>query len=254
MKILLKISFLGTAYCGYQVQGDKPTVQQALNNVTERVFGFKCDIVGCSRTDTGVHANEFYLTVSKHGEEGIEFTIPLEKIPIAMNSLLPPDISVVSAEVVDNLFHARYDVELKEYEYRIWNGANKNPFTADRELQHQYPISDEMLDNMNRAAFFFVGTHDFTAFMAQGSKVTSTERTVFYADVRREGERIIFRVAADGFLYNMVRIMAGTLLDVSRGRFSPDEVGLIIKARDRSLAGATAPACGLYLNKVSYKK
>lgn len=252
MKLLLKIAYLGTAYCGYQVQTNGTTVQQKLNQATEAVFGFPCDIVGCSRTDSGVHANAFCLTVAKKGEGRIEFSIPLEKIPTALNCRLPVDISVLSAALVSDEFHARYDVKYKEYVYKIWNGKQKNPFLADRAFFPPSPISREGIAAMDRAAHLFVGTHDFATYMATGSKIKDTVRTVYYADVTEEGETVTFRIAADGFLYNMVRIMAGTLLDVARGNLRAEEIPNITEGKDRRLAGATAPAHGLYLNHVSY--
>ena len=254
MKILLKLAYLGTDYCGYQVQNNGVTVQGRMNQATEAVFGFPCDVVGCSRTDSGVHANEFCLTVSKKGEEGISFSIPLEKIPTALNCRLPADISVLEASLVPNEFHARYDVKYKEYLYRIWNGTNKNPFLADRALFPQMPLSTEAIRKMDEAARRFVGTHDFASYMATGSKIKDTVRTVLYADVTEKDHVVTFRVAADGFLYNMVRIMAGTLLEVARGNLAPEEITAVTESRDRRRAGATAPAHGLYLNHVSYEE
>ncbi len=254
MKLLLKIAYLGTAYCGYQVQNNGVTIQQKMNEATEAVFGFPCDIVGCSRTDSGVHANEFCLTVAEKGKAGIDFSIPVDKIPTALNCRLPVDIAVMSAEETDENFHPRYDVKYKEYVYKIWNGKTKNPFLADRAYYPTYPISKERVARMNAAASRFVGTHDFVSYMAAGSKIKETVRTVYYADVTEEGEEITFRIAADGFLYNMVRIMAGTLLDVAKGSLMPDDIDGITLGCDRRLAGATAPAHGLYLNRVSYEK
>lgn len=254
MKLFLKLAFLGTNYHGYQVQENGDTIQARLNAATEQLFGFPCDVVGCSRTDSGVHAEMFCVTVAKQGEPSLPITIPVEKVPVAMNSFLPSDISVLGARMVADDFHARYDVVSKEYEYKIWNGESKNPFLADRAHYLPKNVSDETLTKMNLAADAFVGTHDFSSFMAQGSKITDARRTVHYADVRREGDMLIFRVAADGFLYNMVRIMAGTLIDVAQGRTLPDEIPTIIASKNRQLAGATAPASGLYLNRVSYKE
>ena len=254
MKLFLKLAFLGTNYHGYQVQENGDTVQARLNAAAEQLFGFPCDVVGCSRTDSGVHAAAFCVTVAKRGEPSLPFTIPTDKVPVALNSLLPEDISILEAREVEDSFHARYDVVSKEYEYKIWNGPCKNPFLADRAHYLPKSISDETLEKMNFAASAFVGTHDFSSFMAQGSKITDPRHTVHCADLRREGDMIIFRVAADGFLYNMVRIMVGTLIDVAQGRIAPDAVSAILSAKNRQLAGATAPACGLYLNKVFYKE
>ena len=254
MKLLLKISFLGTAYCGYQVQKNAPTVQQVMNETAEHIFGYTCDIVGCSRTDSGVHANCFCLTVSKKGCDYLEYSMPIEKVPTAFNSLLPNDISVNEAIAVEDDFHARYDVKYKEYIYKMWNGKIKNPFLADRAFNLPFYIDDDAVQNMREAARNFVGTYDFTSFMAKGSKITDATRCVFYSDILCEGDMIIFKVAADGFLYNMVRIMVGTLIDVARGVKSPEEVEAIIASKSRSNAGATAPPHGLYLNEVSYNE
>jgi tRNA pseudouridine38-40 synthase len=253
MKLFLRISFLGTAYCGYQVQDNAVTVQQMLNEATEKVFGFPCDVVGCSRTDSGVHAEEFCVSVAKRKESGLETSIPASRIPVAMNCFLPDDISVLEATFVPEEFHARYDVKYKEYVYRIWNGGVKNPFFADRMMFLPNSISDEDLARANEAAGRFAGKQDFRSFMASGSKITDTVRTVYHAKLSREGDVITFRVAADGFLYHMVRIMGGTLVEVLLGKKTPDNVTEILKKCDRREAGSTAPACGLYLHRVSYE-
>lgn len=255
MKLFLKISFKGTAYKGYQVQNNAVTVQKMLNDAALKIFGFDCDIVGCSRTDSGVHANEFCVTVAKKGLSCLEHSIPASKIPIAFNSVLPEDIAVNFAENVDDDFHARYNVKYKEYVYRMWNGQVKNPFLHDTAYDLPFEISAEGIEKMNDAAQCFVGKHNFTSFMAQGSKITDAVRTVFYAKVSmdpNDKRLIIFTVAADGFLYNMVRIMVGTLVDVARGNIKPYDIDSIITAENRRCAGATAPSHGLFLNKVSY--
>lgn len=252
MKLLLKISFLGTNYNGYQVQPDKPTVQQKLNEASARIFAYDCDIVGCSRTDSGVHANEFFVCVSKKGENNLSCTIPTENIPLAFNSLLPNDISVIEAKIVESDFHPRYDVKYKEYTYKIWNNPIKNPFYSDRAFHIPQVYSEQTIAKMNEAANYFCGKHDFTSFMAQGSKIVDTCRNVKYAQVYKEGDFIIFKVAADGFLYNMVRIMCGTLLLVAQGKIEPSDIEKIIDSKNRKNAGSTVPASGLYLNKVEY--
>lgn len=254
MKILLKISFLGTAYKGYQVQKNGLTIQECLTNAAKQVFCADCDIVGCSRTDSGVHANMFCATVSNKGEDSLNTSIPISKIPEAFCFYLPNDISVYDAEWVSDDFHARYDVEYKEYIYRISNRRCRDPFEEGRSHLVHKLLDGADIERMNTAASYYVGKHDFCAFMASGSKVTDTVREVFYAEVKKEGDTVIFRVAADGFLYNMVRIMVGTLLSVADGKIAPEDIEKIIDSRDRRLAGSTAPACGLYLNKVVYRK
>ena len=252
MKLLLRINYLGTAFCGYQIQKDKRTVQGELNRAARELFGFECDITGCSRTDSGVHANDFCAAVTKKGESYLPTDIEISKIPRAITAHLPLDISVKSAEWVEDSFHPRYDVKYKEYIYRIYNGAVRDPFFEGRSFYVPRAIGGEALERMQRAAANYVGKHDFSAFMAQGSSVSTTVREVFYAEVEKLGDEIIFRVAADGFLYNMVRIMAGTLISVAEGRIEPDAIGDIIESRSRDRAGMTAAACGLYLNKVVY--
>ena len=253
MKILLRVSFLGTAYCGYQVQPNGMSVQQKLNEAARDLFGYDCDIVGCSRTDSGVHANEFYVAVSKKGMGYIETSIPTDKIPQAMSVRLPSDISVLFATEVDDNFHPRYDVVYKEYVYQIWNGRARNPFLADRSWHCPKPIDDEALFRMQAAAKKLVGKKDFASFMAADSKIKDSVRTVMDANVMRQGDLITFTVSADGFLYNMVRIFTGTLVDVAYGRISVDDIEKIIAACDRKKAGSTAPPEGLFLNRVVYK-
>ncbi len=220
MKLFLKIKYLGTDFCGYQVQKGKRTVQGELNRAAKELFSVDCDITGCSRTDSGVHANMFCVTVAKKGENSIATDIDISKIPRALSAHLPTDISVFDAEWVSSDFHPRYDVKYKEYIYRIYNGACRDPFEEGRSLHVPQLIDDDKLAKMDFAAKHFIGTHDFASFMAQGSTVESTVRNVTYADVTRDGDIITFRVAADGFLYNMVRIMAGTLLSVATGKIS----------------------------------
>lgn len=252
MKILLKIAYLGTRYCGYQVQPNGVSVQQRLNEAARATFGFDCDIVGCSRTDSGVHANAFRATVAKRGCKELPTSIPAEKIPYAMSANLPTDICVFGAEWVDDDFHARYAVIEKEYLYRIYNRAIRSPFEEDRAAHVPKFLDGDAIARMNEAAATFLGTQDFAAYMAQGSKIVDTVRTVTAAEVFREGDTVVFRVAANGFLYNMVRIMTGTLLSVGQGKLTAEDVRRITASRDRTQAGTTMPACGLYLNRVVY--
>ena len=247
MKILLNLSFVGTAYCGWQSQKNGKSVQEALTKAANELFGVACDVTGCSRTDSGVHANMYCATVSPKSD--IEITVPIEKIPRALNTFLPDDISVISASIVDNDFHPRYNAVAKEYIYKIYTRQERDAFLAGRVWFYPKKLD---VEKMKLAAAKFIGKHDFSAFMAQGSKITDCERTVFASEITVDGDMLTFRVEADGFLYNMVRIMVGTLVDVGTGRFSPDDVTAIIEGKDRSKAGTTAPAEGLYLNRVKY--
>lgn len=253
-KILLTVSYVGTAYCGYQVQPNGITVQEMLNRAAEGLFGFPCDVVGCSRTDSGVHARGFCAAITKKGEIFLPCTIPVDRIPRAFNAHLPADIAVKHARVVDCDFHPRYDVASKEYEYLIHNSHERDPFLDNRAWQIPSPIGEEALAAMQQAAKAFVGTKDFSAFRAAGADTAEKDavRTVFDARVERRNEMISFRVRADGFLYHMVRIMAGTLAAVAAGDISPDEIPSILESKNRRRAGMTAPACGLYLDRVFY--
>lgn len=252
MKILLKIRYVGTNYCGYQVQPNGVTVQQRLNEAALGVFGYDCDVVGCSRTDSGVHANLFCATVAQKGKKAIQTDIPIERIPLALSAHLPADISVFDAEWVDDSFHARYDVREKEYIYRFYTGRIRDPFEENRSYHLPSLAGEEAFLRMQKAAALICGTHDFSAYMAQGSKIVDAVRTVYTSELIRHGDVLIYRVSADGFLYNMVRILAGTLAAVGQGKLEPMEVERITKSRDRAQAGLTAPACGLYLNRVEY--
>lgn len=246
MKILLNISFLGTAYRGFQVQPNGMTVQQRLQDAVEAVFGSRCPLTGCGRTDSGVHANMFYCTVDT--SDAIN-TIPEARIPDALNHCLPHDISVNEACAVPQDFHPRYCVTRKEYKYLIWNRRAHNPFFYDRAYHYPRPLDTV---KMNEAASCLVGRHDFAAFMASGSSVTDTVREIYRAEVLRDGSFVEILLEGNGFLYNMVRIIAGTLIYVSEGRIQPDGILRIIGEKNRAKAGFTAPAHGLYLNRVVY--
>lgn len=241
--LLLTISFDGTAYHGWQVQENAVTVQQTLQDALEHICSKRDNVVGCSRTDSGVHANMYCCNIRT------ESTIECRKLVGALNAVLPEDIAAIDCKEVDYDFHARYDCKSKEYIYKIWNSQSKNPFLCNYSLHYKYPVDAEFLD---RQAKMFIGTHKFDSFCAAGSSVEDTERTVINASVEREGDMVIFRVEANGFLYNMVRIMVGTLIDISRGKIPADSIDKIIRAENRSAAGYTAPAHGLYLNKIHY--
>lgn len=254
MKLLLSIRFDGSSYVGYQAQNNGPTVQRELNRAAEELFGHPCDITGCSRTDSGVHANRFCITVTKKGTESLETAIPTERIPRAFSAHLPDAVSVLTAEWVREDFHARYSVLSKEYVYRIHNAPWRDPFETGRSWHIPQPFGDEAIAAMQAAAAELVGTHDFASCMANGSKVQTTTRTVTEAVVERQGDLVLFRVSADGFLYHMVRIMMGTLVEVGLGRMTPCDVKEGLAAADRRRMGPTAPAHGLYLNRVEYDK
>ena len=247
MKYFAKVKYLGTHFHGFQVQPELRTVQGELCTALESALGYPVRVTGCSRTDAGVHANEFCLTVECDGA-----TVPPEKLPIAVSRFLPDDLSLFYAESCDESFHPRYDVTEKEYLYRIVNTRIFDPFLVGRVWFVPRYIDDMGLLRMRNAAQVFIGKHDFSAFMSEGSDVSDTVRSVTSLTVERIGDEIDIRIRADGFLYNMVRIIVGTLIECAHGRFSPEEMPDIIASLDRQRAGRTAPPEGLYLNKIIY--
>lgn len=243
MKHLLVLSYLGTNYCGFQVQPNGETIQGALGRAAERIFASPCLVTGCSRTDSGVHANEYLAVIEEHGSS----RIPDSAVPRAMNTYLANDISVQKSVRVPDDFSIRRRVVGKEYVYLIWNGETRNPFLADRAL---YYFRKPDIEKMKKAAGYFIGKHDFRAFMASGSDIADTVRTITDLQIEYENSLMKIYVSADGFLYNMVRIIVGTLLEVSEGRISLDRLSYIIEGGRREEAGRTAPPEGLYLNRV----
>ena len=242
-KFLLTLSFIGTDFVGWQVQKNGRSVQTCMQDAVEEIFGVRADVTGCSRTDSGVHATGYRMCFAADTD------MECRRIPLALNSALPESVSVIDCREVALAFHPRYDAKAKEYVYLMYDGAARDPFLKDRAYHRKGNLD---VDAMRQAAAAFIGTHDFRSFMSEGSKITDTVRTLYWLDVDRQGRRIVIRVCGDGFLYNMVRIIAGTLAKVGGGALPPQETERIIAARDRSAAGPTAPACGLYLHRVFY--
>ncbi len=242
--LLLTLRFLGTNYHGWQVQENAKSIMEEVQDAVEALFGTRDPITGCSRTDTGVHADMFCCTLRT------ENPISCYRLIAGMNAKLPEDIAVSDCIEVPDDFHPRYDATAKQYRYRIWNGKARNPFWEGR-AHYVHPPLD--VERMNENAKDFLGTHDFTSFTNSKEVINENVRTVRRAEVFREGEIIVFLVEADGFLYNMVRIMAGTLLAMETGQRESGTIPAILDARDRSAAGKTAPACGLYLHRVFYE-
>ena len=242
---LFKIKYDGSSFHGWQIQQNASTVQQSLTEAFEQIFQKHIVIHGCSRTDSGVHANEFCFSAK------LETAMPCDRIIKAVNAKMPESACVYACCEVRDDFHARFDCKGKEYVYRILNTEYPDPFLVGRTYHYKYKLDEEILD---KEAKSFIGTHDFAAFCASGSSVESTVRTLYDCAVRRENDEIIFTVSGDGFLYNMVRIMVGTLIDISRGKIECGCIPQIIESKDRNRAGVTAPACGLYLNKVFYEE
>lgn len=242
---LVKMAYNGAAYHGYQRQNNALAVQQVVEEAIEQLTGQRVTINGCSRTDAGVHAREYYFSFS------VDSGINCRGVIFGLNAKLPDDIAILDCREVGEDFHARFMCRGKEYEYIVHNSEIKNPFYADTACRSWYPIDEKLLD---AAAKDFIGEHDFKAFCSADCDKEITVRTIFDFSVRREGELVIFRVSGNGFLYNMVRIMVGTLLYINEGKIAPDAIPEIIASKDRTKAGKTVPPQGLYLNKVFYDK
>lgn len=242
--VLMSLRYDGTNYHGWQVQKNAVTVQEVFQGALARLLGEDVDIKGCSRTDAGVHANMYCVSAK------IDSKIPCDRLKMALNRFLPRDIAVTGAVEVPLEFHARYSCSGKEYVYKIWNEPVRNPFWHGRAFHYWYHLDVEKLDS---AAKNFIGTHDFTSFCTLDKRnPENMVRTVKAFSVERNGGLVEMRVTADGFLYNMVRILVGTLLRVAMGRIEPQDIPGIILAKDRAKAGPTAVAHGLYLNRVFY--
>ena len=257
MKLQLILAYDGGRYCGWQSQKTGNSVQETLTAAASELYGKQCLVTGCSRTDSGVHARSYSCTVefadlnNNIGDGGICDVIPPASVPRALNAHLPGDIAVSLAKAVSDDFHPRYDVRSKTYEYVMYDTPERSPFYCGR-AHHIRALDEDMLSRMSKAADAMTGKRDFAVFMASGSKIKDTVREVYECAVRREGMLVIFRVSADGFLYKMVRTMAGTALAAAYGRIDPDRIGDIISSGDRSSVGATLPAEGLYLCEVNY--
>ncbi len=242
-RILLTLSYDGTAYHGWQVQPNGITVQEVLQNSLETLLKLRPAVAGCSRTDAGVHAKEFCCHLD------CEDNIPKEAFLKGLNALLPPDIAVTDYKEVAPDFHARYNAKGKTYIYRILNSNKKDPFLSRYAWTIEKPLN---IDLMNEFCQKIVGTHDFYAFSSSGRTVTDTVRTVSECKCEKNGDIVTLKITANGFLYNMVRIIVGTAVEVSNGQINPDITADIFESKDRSKAGITAPPHGLVLEKVHY--
>lgn len=236
-------AYRGTKYHGFQRQSNAVTVQEVLERAVSKVLNENVTIIGCSRTDTGVHANNFCFNVKT------ESSIRTLGFCRGVNGELPEDISILSCEDAPLDFHARFDCKGKEYIYKMHCSESKDPFSADLALHYRRKFD---VEKARRAAEYLVGTHDFASFCADCSNVSTTVRTIYSFEIENSGDSVIMLVKGDGFLYNMIRIIAGTLIDINEGRISPEDMPGILAAKNRLKAGRTAMAHGLYLNRVFY--
>ena len=241
--IAVRLMFDGARYHGWQVQKSHATVAGTIEDALSNLCGHPVKIHGCGRTDAGVHAERYcanFRTTS---------SIPPDRLPFAISSFLPPDIAAQRAVYVPDGFDANLSCIKKEYTYRIFSSRVRDPFLADRACF--YPAALDVAV-MAEAARDFVGTHDFAAVRSVGTETKTTVRTVHWLDIEEKGRIVEIRICADGFLYNMARAIAGTLIYVSEGKIARDGIPALLEQRDRGRAGPTMPPGGLYLTRIWY--
>lgn len=243
-RVFLKIAYDGTNYCGWQIQDNGITVEEIINKTLTELLGEKIAVIGASRTDSGVHA------LGNVAVFDTETRIPADKISFALNQRLPDDIRIQESREVSSDFHPRRCNSRKTYEYKILNRRFAVP--TERLYSHfvYMPLD---VDKMRQAAEYIVGEHDFRSFCSSRSQVENTVRTVYTLEVGKDGDMIHMTICGNGFLYNMVRIIAGTLMKVGLNIYPPEHVKEIIEARDRNAAGPKAAACGLTLVGIQYE-
>lgn len=241
--IKLVIEYQGKDFNGWQKQPNKLNIQGEIERVIGSITGEEIDLIGSGRTDAGVHSFGQVANFKTNSN------IPIDKFALAINSKLKKSIVIKSAEEVDERFHSRYSAHSKKYRYVICNSPTGTAIY--RELEYQFPIKLDV-EKMQKAAKYFEGEHDFSAFKASGTSSKNSVRKIFKAEVFEKDERVYIELTGNGFLYNMVRIISGTLLEVGIGKIKPEEIPEIIESKDRKRAGKTLPAVGLYLVEVSY--
>lgn len=243
--IALKLRYDGSAYHGWQVQKFDVSVAATVEKALSKVCGHPVKVTGCGRTDAGVHALNYCANFRT------ESRIPVDRLPLAVNTRLPDDIAVLAAMEVPDDFNAILSCVKKEYVYRIMNTRIRDPFLQKRVCFYPAPLD---IGRMKAAGRAFEGTHDFAAVRSVGTQTKTTVRTVHWCRAERDGDEITVAVCADGFLYNMVRAMVGTCVYAADGKFSPDDVPAILEGRNRTAAGPTVPAGGLYMTKLWYQE
>ncbi len=243
MNIKLTIQYDGTAYHGWQIQAEDITVESELTKALERITGEAVKLTGCGRTDSGVHAMSYACNFHTNSQ------IPVERYPYALNTYLPQDIVCKNAEIVSDDFNSNRSAKAKRYVYRIYNSDIPDAFFGRYSWQYKYALDIAAMKNAARA---FIGEHDFIGFASSGFTVKTTVREIYSLDVKKNGDMITIDVCGNGFLYNMVRIIAGTLAYVGSGKIDDDKMEEIIESKCRERAGITAPAHGLCLKEVYY--
>ncbi|RHQ01423.1 tRNA pseudouridine(38-40) synthase TruA [Roseburia sp. AM51-8] len=243
MRVKLVVAYEGTNYCGWQIQPNGITIEQVLNETLSSLLGEEITVTGASRTDAGVHSLGNVAVFETHTK------MPAEKISFALNQRLPEDIVVQESCQVPEDFHPRFSKSRKTYEYRILNCRFRQPLERRTSYFYHYPLD---VSAMQKAAAYLVGEHDFTSFASVHAQTNTYVRMIYALDVVREGDMIRIRVQGNGFLYNMVRIIAGTLIQVGAGIKKPEDMESILAGKDRELAGPTAPAHGLTMIGLEY--
>jgi tRNA pseudouridine38-40 synthase len=241
--IKLTIEYDGKDFNGWQKQPNKLNIQGNIEKVISEITKEEIELIGSGRTDAGVHA------IGQVANFKTNSNIPIEKFAIAINSSLKKSIIIKKAEEVPERFHSRYNCKKKTYRYIINNSDMGSAIYRNLEYNIKMPLN---LENMKKASKYFEGEHDFSAFKASGTSSKSSVRTIYSADVKKENERIIIELTGNGFLYNMVRIISGTLVEVGLGKIRPEEIKDIIDSKNRQMAGKTLPPYGLYLVEVNY--
>ncbi len=243
-RVRMIVAYDGTNYHGWQVQNNGITIESELNRCLSELLGEEIQVCGASRTDSGVHA------MGNVAVFDTENRMPAEKISYALNTRLPEDIRIQRSEEVPSDWHPRHVKSRKTYEYRIYRGQFPMPV---RRLYSHFTYRELDVERMRRAAKLLVGEHDFKSFCQTGAQVESTVRTIYSLEVEEQGAELCIRVCGSGFLYNMVRIIAGTLMEAGQGKRSPESMREVLEAKDRSAAGPTAPANGLTLIGYEYE-
>lgn len=243
MRVKLVVAYEGTNYCGWQIQPNGITIERVLNETLSSLLGEEITVTGASRTDAGVHSLGNVAVFETHTK------MPAEKISFALNQRLPEDIVVQESCQVPEDFHPRFSKSRKTYEYRILNCRFRQPLERRTSYFYHYPLD---VRAMQKAAAYLVGEHDFTSFASVHAQTNTYVRMIYALDVVREGDMIRIRVQGNGFLYNMVRIIAGTLIQVGAGIKKPEDMESILAGKDRELAGPTAPAHGLTMIGLEY--
>ena len=241
--IAVVLSYDGTNFNGWQIQKNGPSIQESMEDAIFHLLKQKVHVSGVGRTDSGVHARRYVANFHA------DCTIPMDRLPYALNSFLPEDIAVSGAVEVPEDFDARFNCTKKEYAYYLFPSTLRDPFHARYAYRYNYPLD---ITKMQEGAQYFVGKQDFASVRSQGTPVKSTVRTIFWCEVEPVDDLIRIRVCGDGFLYNMVRIIAGTRMAVGMGQMAPEHMEGILEARDRRAAGPTAPARGLTLIRREY--